>query len=407
MNAIRNTEHRTRESLACQVLVVGAGVAGVPAAIAAARAGADTLLVEQTGFPGGTGVTGLHRHICGLYPGEAPGEPTDPDLTPEWLNAGLVRDVCDRLRVRAPDRKPIRLGRVRLLPYATADFRAVFAEMLGMEKQLRPSFEDAVRGIRLESGRIVSVMTDRHEIRPRVVVDCSGAGVVIQASPLLHEPVAANGQLAGYVIRLTGLDTGDDLLPIKVPYAIRRAVEEGTLPGTLRFATFTPGDSRDEGWCKLSLPAGTGGAQALAEARQLHACLREALPAFRVSRLVEHTPEVLEREGIRLKGLYTLTEEDVLTSRRFPDGVARSGWPIELWDPQRGPTFRYPPPGTACDIPLRCLKAAGARNLFCAGRCISATHEALGATRVMGSCMALGEAAGRAAAEMAAVNSET
>ena len=139
---------------------------------------------------------------------------------------------------------------------------------------------------------------------------------------------------------------------------------------------------------------------------QLHACLKASLPAFKASRMVDHTTDVLEREGIRLKGLYSLTGEDVLEAREFPDGAAKSAWPIELWDPERGPTYRYPEPGTACDIPLRCLKAADARNLFCAGRCISVTHEALGATRVMGTCMALGEAAGREAAKMLDVRRE-
>ena len=388
----------TRDTLTCQVLVVGAGVAGVPAAIAAARAGADTILAEKRNVPGGTGVVGMHRHIGGLYGNGA---------TPELLNGGLVGEVCGRLRERAPDLRPIRLGKVHLLPYAPGYLQSVFSDLLGAEKRLRVFFGSEVRGVQMESGRITAVMTDQYEITPRVVVDCSGDGVVIQCSPLLHEPAAGNCQLAGYVIRLTGLDTSDDMLPIKVPYAMRRAVDEGALPGTLKFTTFTPGDSRDEGWLKLSFPAGTGGAQALKDAMRLHACLKDALPAFKASRIADHTPEVLEREGVRLKGLYTLTEEDVLASRQFPDGVAKSAWPIELWDPERGPTYRYPEPGTACDIPLRCLKAANARNLFCAGRCISATHEALGATRVMGPCMALGEAAGREAAKMLDVRSET
>ena len=227
----------TRDTLTCQVLVVGAGVAGVPAAIAAARAGADTILAEKRNFPGGTGVVGMHRHICGLYGNGA---------TPELLNGGLVGEVCGRLRERAPDLRPIRLGKVHLLPYAPGYLQSVFSDLLGAETRLRVFFGSEVRGVQMESGRITAVMTDQYEITPRVVVDCSGDGVVIQCSPLLHEPAAGNCQLAGYVIRLTGLDTSDDMLPIKVPYAMRRAVDEGALPGTLKFTTFTPGDSRDE-----------------------------------------------------------------------------------------------------------------------------------------------------------------
>jgi hypothetical protein len=128
------------------------------------------------------------------------------------------------------------------------------------------------------------------------------------------------------------------------------------------------------------------------------ACLKERVPAFHEVRREPGSSGIMEREGLRLRGLYTLTADDVLGARSFPDAAARSAWPIELWEPGRGPVYRYLDPGRFCEIPRRCLKAAAAANLFCAGRCISATREALGATRVMGCCLALGEAAGRAAA---------
>ena len=80
----------------------------------------------------------------------------------------------------------------------------------------------------------------------------------------------------------------------------------------------------------------------------------------------------------------------------------KNAWPIELWDRSRGTIYRYPPRGDYYEIPFRCLSVPGVANLLTAGRCISVTHAALGSTRVMGSCLALGEMSGRAAAYYAA-----
>src|ERR1039458_811496 len=86
-------------TIQCDVVVVGAGVAGVPAAVAAARDGADVLLVEQRAYPGGAGVAGQHRYICGLY--------SNAEVPDEYLlNGGLVREVCECLQAMAPATPP-------------------------------------------------------------------------------------------------------------------------------------------------------------------------------------------------------------------------------------------------------------------------------------------------------------
>jgi len=111
------------------------------------------------------------------------------------------------------------------------------------------------------------------------------------------------------------------------------------------------------------------------------------------------SPRVVDREGPRLCGEYTLTSDDILNARKFPDGAVKNAWPIELWDQEKGPSYRYLEPGNYHEIPLRCLKAQGISNCWSAGRCISATREALGSTRVIGICLSLGEEAGREAAQ--------
>ena len=121
--------------------------------------------------------------------------------------------------------------------------------------------------------------------------------------------------------------------------------------------------------------------------------------SWRNSSIAEMSPHVVDREGPRLCGEYTLTDDDVLNARRFPDGTVRNAWPIEFWDQEKGPSYRYLSPGEYHEIPLRCLKAQDISNCWCAGRCISATREALASTRVIGTCIALGEEAGREAAQ--------
>jgi hypothetical protein len=128
----------------------------------------------------------------------------------------------------------------------------------------------------------------------------------------------------------------------------------------------------------------------------------KTLPAFARAFLSHVAPQVGVRETRRVIGRYQLTRDDVLSGRKFEDAVARASWPIELWEEGRlGAMYEYLEDGQTYDIPLRSLHARDVDNLFVAGRCMSATHEALGSARVIGTCLAAGEAVGRAAARMA------
>lgn len=383
----------------CDVLVVGAGVAGVPAAVAAARAGARTLLVERREFPGGACVAGLHQFICGLY---LNGDPPSDQL----LNRGLTAEICGLIADdRNAPRRAMRIGRVDVLPCSHGQFRDVLSGLIKREHSLESLFGTIVTSARFDGERIASVGSDVGEIVPGVVIDCSGDGVIIGCSPELHElRRERERQLAGCAVRFGGVRDLDGVVAVRVPYALKEAQDNGRLPHGLRFTVFSRGLEPGEGVCKLSLLPGAlrGGLEVDEAVKAVHAILRESLAEFAGSVIVEASSEVLEREGPRLIGQYRLTAEDIMAGCRFPDGVAGNAWPMEIWDQSRGPTYRYLPAGRQYEIPLRCLKAAAAANLLCAGRCISVSPEALGSTRVMGPCMALGEAAGKEAARMAA-----
>jgi hypothetical protein len=193
----------------------------------------------------------------------------------------------------------------------------------------------------------------------------------------------------------------DEMTAVRVPYALAKGVMEKKIPFYLRFTKFVRGEAADEGYCKLSIPPAWGAdrdSRAKNNSLLIHYYLSQCLPEFANSYIAEMSPEVADREGIRLCGEYTLTKGDVLNARKFSDGVVKNAWPVEIWDQEKGPRYQYLPPDEYYEIPLRCLKSKDMSNLFCAGRCISGTREALGSARVMGPCLGSGEQAGRAAA---------
>ena len=101
-------------------------------------------------------------------------------------------------------------------------------------------------------------------------------------------------------------------------------------------------------------------------------------------------------------GRYRVTADDVAAGTEFPDTVAWSAWPMEFRETASGPRLRFPAEERSCGVPLRALQAENDPALFVAGRCLSCTHEAQASMRVIGTCLATGEAAGLAAALQAA-----
>jgi hypothetical protein len=391
----------SHRSISCDVLVVGFGVAGMSAGIRAAREGVRTVLLEERERPGGTAVLAMHRFICGLYAnGEDPPRGT--------LNGGIAAEVCAELKTRAPEKEVERMGRVHVLPVRSSDLVSTFLALSAGEDELEVLYGTRATAVAMEGDAIAAVRArgaaGEFEIVPGAVVDCSGRGAILEMSGARSRmPPAGGGQLGGFAFRLEGMRAGDELLALRVPYLLRKAVDELGAPPHLKYTTYSSGDAPDEGYCRLNVPSigEDGNERARKDAVWVHGYLSRTHPAFERSRIAEMSPEVAEREGLRACGEYTLTADDVLEARKFPDGVVKSAWPIEFWDPRAGPSYRYLAPGEHYEIPLRCLEPQGISNCWCAGRCISASREALGSTRVMGTCLSLGEAAGREAARSA------
>jgi len=133
--------------------------------------------------------------------------------------------------------------------------------------------------------------------------------------------------------------------------------------------------------------------------QQISAFLRQYVPGFAASYIVQSGVNVGVRETRRIIGEYQLDVQDILTARKFPDVIARSTYPVDIHNPTgSGTLLQRLPPGEAYDIPLRSLLPQRVENLVVAGRCISGTHEAHSSYRVMPVSMATGQAAGVCAA---------
>jgi hypothetical protein len=382
----------------CDVLVCGAGVAGVAAAVSAARRGSRVVLIEQDRQLGGIGTHGLLRTICGLYL-------NGDDAPTKTLNKGIVREVVSGLLAAAPNRSVWKTGHVFVMPYADGDLLTILGSLCKQESSLEILLGTRVVSALARNGRIDEVVTEGSQavrFRPGAVIDATGSGEIgFFAGAGFDLAEDEQRQMAGYIVRIQGLTLLDGL-ELKVPYVLA-GVTDSRASSSLRFTTFTPGDEPGEGYLKFNSTGPEGSERDQQMETDVAVALEglvARLPAFRHAVIASRSDAVMDREGRRLRGEYVLTEEDVVLARKFPDAAARNAWPIELWNRQQGTVYRYLPKGEYYEIPFRSLVVKGFGNLLAAGRCISASHAAQGSIRVMGCCMATGDAAGRAAAAL-------
>ncbi|MCX5698250.1 MAG: FAD-dependent oxidoreductase [Candidatus Omnitrophica bacterium] len=379
------------KEITCDVLVAGAGISGVAAAISASRQQAKTILIEKNGFPGGIAVDCQHRYICGLYP----------------KNTGIAQDIILGLQKLNPKNRFIRMGKLSVFSFAPKNLELILRKLIQREKNLKVLYNCTVTQVKKEKGSIVSVKAAQKPLNrilnfmPRTVIDASGQGIVIKLGKAQYKlaPLKCR-QLAGFTFEVRGLIDASDLLAIKVPYYLSIWVKQKKLPAYFKFTNFADGQTKNSGMIKLNLPA-KNTSQPAQEAKKyaslIHAYLRKVIPEFRNSRIHRVSSDIHEREGLRLYGEHILTKEEVLSARKFPDSIAKGCWPIEFWHPEKGQQIKYLGPNRFYQIPLGCLKSKNITNLFATGKCISATPQALASSRVMGTCIYLGEAAGRAA----------
>ena len=347
------------------IAVVGAGAAGIAAAISAARAGARTLLLDQRPAPGGTGGFSGLTTLCGLY-----------DDAGQFLNAGFTREFADAIT----DGAPVRMGKVWVLPYRPEKFRSVAARLMAAESNLQTLWSTPLASVTVEQNRIVRL----NELEVRAVIDCSGSAEVARAAGAECLATDETTQATAVLFSLHGV-TRKFNSPVEMAAVLLPLARAGFPP-----LSFQPSLEPDTLTAKF-----TGRPDQVEPVIEF---LRANVAGFEKCGTPLTRFTAAQRAGRMIIGQHLLTGSEVLSGRKFPDAVARCAWPVEQWSADGVARFQYLPPGLHYEIPARSLRAERLTNLFMAGKTISADVEAIASARVMGTCLATGAAAGVLAA---------
>lgn len=413
------------------VIVVGGGVTGVAAGIAAARAGAKTLVLEPRPFVGGNATTGLCLHSF---------------LTRDRRQTvfGLAQEIVDRLvAVGAAVGHVPYDGFVSAVTPVDGDwFRIVAAQMLteaGAQVIYGASVVEVEREGDAITGLVCSMKGGLRILRAASYVDTSGdadiaafagcptrkgeitTGKMQPVSMLMHFHRVDTKRIAATLGEVSPAMVQRPDHPEPIPVYFNGTfsewndiiLSERIFPNRdhkVFFNTVWP----DRVNVNTSAVFGVDGTDPLAMARAMHdltqQCVRAGqflqrhVPGFERGYFV---PQVVAgvRESRNILGRYEITREDVLEGRNFEDTVGQICFPVDIHDPDTGQAYFVDVGGDgAFDVPYRSMLPQGVDNLLVAGRCISATHFAHGATRNMAPCLVTGQAAGTAAAMAARRN---
>jgi hypothetical protein len=369
------------------VVIIGAGLAGVCAAITAARRGAQVTLIEKESVPGGTAIGMRHRFLCGLFL-------NSKSFPRKYLNQGLIDEFCKCL---SPS-KPVRMGKVWLLPYDPQRLVIVLDNLLFREKNIQVAYSSMVSSCSCKQGRIESVKYSHrgkdYKLVAKSFID-AGAGILIQMCKATQSLDISERQMSGFSIEMAGVTWEEDL-SIRVPYVLYQAAKRGELPLYARWTSVTSHEKKGKIHLKLSLPALATFTLAKKISTAVVRILRQDLPAFHSGKIVWKAEDVFARDGDCLRGKYVFKDNDVLLGKKFSDGIMKGAWPMEFWDLKRGPIYKYLNEDYY-ELPKRSLTAKNVSNLFAAGRLVSAESGAQASLRAGGLCLAMGEAAGNIA----------
>jgi len=414
------------------VVVCGGGPGGFSAAIAAARQGAKTVLIERYGFLGGAATAGLVSPLLGH---------TAPNSHAPIV-AGLLRELTERMHSIGGAESWAEAIQDWGIHFDAEAIKVTLDEMCveaGVELMLHTYVADVVMDGEQIGAILVENKSGRQAVVGKVFVDATGdADVAYRAgAPTTHgRPFDQRPMSMGTFIHLGGLPQVDASRAAE----LRELIQQETAQGRFLFydgrfldrcayhkdhtsANMTryggdPNSGEEMTRAELSVRENTW---------KLVRYLRESLPGFEKVYVQQTSPGVTPRESRQIVGPYVLTGQDVSTAQKFEDAIARGSWWIDIhcpmgwaypahlcrvecpkedacpfWAAEHERMFHhaelFPPDGDWYDIPYRSLLSVGVPNLLSSGRCISATHEGMAGARVMGTCIAIGQAAGTAAA---------
>lgn len=386
------------------VVVVGAGTAGCCAAIAAARGGAKTALIQDRPVLGGNASDEAGVGVNGAGSSK-----------PNARESGIIEEV-GRYQCRYGYRKPSQ----------------PFADIMAQEPNLKVFLNERVVAAEktdaktIASVRSVNTLTGRISVyRGRIFIDCTGDGWVgyyagaqyrlgREAKSEFNESLAPEQAdnitmsgciMGGYAISYRAEDTGKPAPYVRPEWAPKIPPPVGFGRG---IRSFTGGqwwlehagdidDCFDAEWARDELIRITYGYWDYIKNEWPE---REKATNYEITWVPFYDAK---RESRRLVGDYILNQNDVMAATMFPDRISYGGWPLDVHHPLgiysgEAGSFWCDPPVPIYSIPYRTLYSANIDNLMMAGRCMSVTHIALGSVRVQGTLATTGQAAGTAAA---------
>lgn len=410
------------------VIVCGGGCAGVMAAIASARNGARTILIEKGFTVGGTAVSGLVGPFMTCF---------SPDGK-EQIIKGIFDEMICRMEQMGGAIHPSKTGMVssygcyiklrhnNVTPFHPEALKMVMLEMLE-EENVELWLGTSILDVKREEGRIRQVIGfDGHVLRAfegNVFIDATGDALVSEKAGVPCEMADIREGLQPMTL-FFWIDHADDekieafLAQDEekryLPYydRIEEARKAGRFPinrnkiglyhmvnpgewrlNTTRLQGYDPTSAQDmsRAYC-----------EGMKQVRFLKDFFK-TLPGLEHARIVQSGVQMGVRESRRIHGEYVLTERDLVENTPFPDTIALCSYPVDL-HPAKGAatgTSRQKEKTDVAEvyeIPYRILLPVGINNLLTVGRCVSATHEALGAIRIMPAVFAMAQAAGTAAA---------
>ena len=378
------------QTIKTEVLVVGGGPAGIGAAIGAAKAGAETLLIENYGFFGGVASWSVGMCMNQMRPDEKP--------------RGFVHELLLQ-KLQNYGEQAVRLNSHQF--FANVEYLKVAIldalDEVGCKYLVHARAVDAItKGNRI-TGVIFATKSGLVEIKADVVVDCTGDADIayFAGAPTMIE----TGNLAPSTL-LFNVANIDNYSPNDMSGVLKKAkLKYPLIPdswgdwGLLKVSNshhfyVNHAGTRDIGNFDITDPFQFSKAECMSRRQVVQ--MTEAMREFgnedlKKCEIVGASTQIGVRESRRIKGAYSLTEEDAINGSRFEDVISwRSGWLDIGYIKIVGMKVHQ--------VPFRAIVPEQIDGLLAAGRCISATHVAVAAGKSMGNCFATGHAAGIAAA---------
>jgi len=436
MDRITEPERETPVLMKVDVVVAGAGPAGFAAAIAAARNGAEVVLAEETNFVGGLMAA---MPMMGYYNREN-----------KQAIFGIAQELLDRLVERGASPGIVIDPQLGDLTVTDSEMLKVVAQDMVEEAGAKLLLHTLVVAPVLEGRKVKGVIVEnksgRQAILADVVIDATGDGdVAARAGATFQMKDRDHIQPGTLIFRVDNVNVdkirlaiaenpeGATTVPrggVRAGYLkaqkfavngfvaqLEEAREKGDIPPDFpqNWVIINTQPREDEVVVNMAMAIGFHSTDAMdltkaeMEARKripiIMNFLKKYIPGFEDAYLTASHSTIGVRESRRIMGDYILTAEDVMQNKKFPDGIAIATWGPSLGHHPKGKIWsmeyreKYSTEGLrGCEVPYRCLLPRGIEGLLVAGRCISVTGESQNAIRVIGPCLALGQAAGTAAA---------